>query len=298
MRAVVVVALACVGTTAAAHHEAIFGPQSSLVLTAPGFVTVQGFSKRTGAGDQETTFIGAFGMSPGSRPEFSFGLTVPLSWIDSSNRADSSKVGLENVVVGTRYRLDLRRLQQRFRKDGNFVLFMAAFEIPNGTIDYPHPFQGTYNALTATLYALEWRMFSANAFLLYRYDGVDSTRSKKGDEIFAGLGFAWTPIDRPNRLLSFQVGVSAENHLRRQLLGAEVAESGGTEVMISPTIVFMPTGRWQIFALASLPAYQGLRDPSEQDRWRIGLGLIYLFHGAGDAVTRSLVARAPTRSRP
>ena len=45
---------------ARAHHEAIFGPQSSLVLSAPSFASVQTFSRQlgtAGARTQESTML-------------------------------------------------------------------------------------------------------------------------------------------------------------------------------------------------------------------------------------------------
>jgi hypothetical protein len=273
---VTALAVVLLSPPAAAHHEAIFGPQSSLVLSAPAFATFQSFSKNTGAGVQETTFLLGGGISPEGHPEFSLAMTVPASY---QVGAGLNRFGMENVLLGARYRFDIKPLQRRFQKDGNFALAMAAFEIPTGSIDY-HTFEGPFNFLTAALYSVEWRMFSVNAFIFYRYNGVDFMGSKKGDELFYGVGLGYTPIDRPGRLLSFQLGVSEEVHFKHIIQGATLDASGGQELMLSPTVVFSPRLHWQFFVLASFPAIQTLRDPTEQDRWRIGLGILHLFGGS------------------
>src|SRR5215471_15570789 len=133
--------LAWVGFASApahAHHEAIFGPQSSLVLSAPAFASLQSYSRRLGAGDsskQESTVLVSAGVTPIERVPLSFTAIVPASSIDSLGGPGGARRGLEDIVVGARYRLDLPALQDRFGKDGNFVLGMAALELPTGSFD-------------------------------------------------------------------------------------------------------------------------------------------------------------------
>jgi hypothetical protein len=269
------VMVAVAWSPAMAHHEAIFGPQSSLVLSAPAFATFQSFSKNTGAGVQETTFLLGGGVSPEGHPELSLALTVPASYQVGSS---VSRFGMENVLVGARYRFEVKPLQRMFAKDGNFALGMVAIELPTGSIDY-HTFEGPYNFLTAGLYSVEWRMFSMNAFIFYRHNGLDFMGSKKGDELFYGVGLGYTPIDRPGRLLSFQLGVSEEYHFADMIQRVTQPQNSGQELMLSPTIVFSPRLHWQFFALASFPASQTIGDATQQDRWRIGLGILYLLGG-------------------
>ena len=55
---------------ARAHHEAIFGPQSSLVLSAPSYASVQTFSRQlgtAGARTQESTMLLSAGVTPFAR---------------------------------------------------------------------------------------------------------------------------------------------------------------------------------------------------------------------------------------
>jgi hypothetical protein len=172
--------------------------------------------------------------------------------------------------------LDLKDLQNAFGKDANYVLVLGAVEIPTGTIDYPF-FKGQTNYVTAILSSFEYGTIGSSFFTLYRREGVDGAMNKKGDELFLGGGVAWTPLDDPGRLLSFQAGLSYEDHARNEVAGQRVAPSGGYEVMMSPAIVGSPHPNWQFFALVSLPIVQELRDTFDRDQWRAGLGVIYLF---------------------
>jgi hypothetical protein len=257
------------------HHEAIFGPQSSLVLSAPGFATVQAFTKHTEEGAQETTFVLAGGVTLPDLPAVSFALTVPAS-VQSGTGARG--LGLENALIGARYRFDLEPLKRALGRDANFVMAMAGVELPTGTVDYRF-FEGPANALSALLYSAEWWMFSATAFIYYRYEGIDAQRFKKGDEVFWGFGLGFTPIDREGALLSFQLGVSDERHFPRQAQGKAVPETGGDELMLSPTIVFTPLKRWQFFAVLSLPTRQSIVNLDDRDQWRLGMGVLFLPFG-------------------
>jgi hypothetical protein len=58
-----------------AHHEAIFGPQSSLVLSSPAFVSLQTFSRTTLYGTETTGLVSA-GVTPFNFP-LSFTAIVP-----------------------------------------------------------------------------------------------------------------------------------------------------------------------------------------------------------------------------
>jgi hypothetical protein len=261
---------------ASAHHEAIFGPQSSLVLSAPGFVSVQGFTKNLGTAgqtSQETTFVLSGGVTPFSSLPVSFALTLPASVVSDGGNV---RKGFENAVFGVRYRLDFQDLQRRWGKDGNFAMAIGAVEPPTGTMDYS-AFRGPFNYLAGVIVSLERGVFGTSFFSLYRREGPDSLGDKKGDEVILGGGVAYTPLDHPGRMLSFQLGMSEENHRRSVLAGQTVADSGGYEWMLTPAIVCSPHPHLQLFGLFSFPLSEGMRDETERSRWRAGLGIVYLL---------------------
>ena len=262
---------------ARAHHEAIFGPQSSLVFSSPGFVSLQVFSRRLGTGDssrQETTGLVSAGFSPFDGAPLSFTVIAPATHVAGPGSA--ARTGPEDVIVGARYRFDLTGLQDRWNKEGNFLMGMAAAELPVGNIDHP-AFQGSMGGMFAALGSLERGPFSGIGYGFYKLQG-SSGGNKKGDSLFLGGGFAWTPLDEPGgRLFSVQLGWSVESYFQNTLAGAIDEGSGGKAVLAHPTLVFGPGGKVLLFALCSVPVWQSYRNPADEDRWRAGAGVTWLF---------------------
>lgn len=104
-------AVAGLSCPAGAHHEAIFAPQSSLFLSTDRFLGVQAFSKQTGR-TQETTTLVSVGVSPLNGVPLTFTAIAPYSFITGLD-GEMSKSGFEDLIVGARYRYDLKGLQER-----------------------------------------------------------------------------------------------------------------------------------------------------------------------------------------
>jgi hypothetical protein len=282
IRACSLVALAIVShaTTASAHHEAIFGPQSSLVLSVPSFVSLQMFSRQTGVSNnrtQETTGLVSAGLTPLHNVPLSLSLIAPASHIVELD-GSASKIGPEDVILGARYRLDFAALKERWGREGNFAMGMVAAELPTGNIDHP-AFDGPMDFMFAGLGSLERGPFSAIAYAFYRMHGTAPGDNKAGDNLFLGSGFAYTPWDDPSteRLISFQLGMSYETYFRDRVAGATDEATGGWGLLLHPTVVWGPGGHFLLFAVLSVPAVQDYGDPLQQDRWRVGAGAMYVF---------------------
>jgi hypothetical protein len=274
-----VLGVTLVSVPAAAHHEAIFGPQSSVVMGSPNYLTLQGFSRQTGTSDdrtQESTYLIGGGVSPFPSVPLSFALTLPVSHIVEIDRG-SSTVGPEDAILGARYRLDITSLQKKFERDANYVMGMAAAEFPTGTVDHD-AFHGPMDFMFAALGSVEIGQFSAVAYGMYRLHG-SSGGNKAGDNLFAGAGLAYTPWDDPvtERLISFQLALSHETYFRNRAGGATVQDSGGWEMLVQPTVVWGPGSNLLVFATTGVPVVRRFRDPLQQDRWRVGAGITYLF---------------------
>lgn len=110
----------------------------------------------------------------------------------------------------------------------------------------------------------------------YRLDAADDTGSKKGNNWLAGLGFAYTPVDEPARMISLQMELAGEAHDPDVVAGADLV-SGGWEVFASPTVVWMPAARTRFFTYVSLPIAQDYRADYQVNHWRAGVGVIYSF---------------------
>ena len=282
-RTILVLGLSTVALAAPAraHHEAIFGPQSSLVLSAPTFASVQTFSRQlgtAGARTQESTMLLSAGVTPLRSVPVSVSLALPMSSIDTLDGQAASRRGLEDAILGVRYRFDLTGLQQRFGKDGNYLMGLAAVEVPTGSVDHA-TFRGPLDGMLAATAGIERGPLSWISYAFYRRNGTDSAGARAGDNLFLGAGMAYTPFDDParERLLSFQLGLSYEIYARSTLAGAPVADSGGSGIYLHPTLVWGPGGRILLFASMSLPAFEDYRNTADNNRWRVGLGIIFLF---------------------
>lgn len=261
---------------ASAHHEAIFGPQSSLVLSAPAFLSAQMFSRKT-RGSRETTGLISAGFSPFAPVPLSFTVIVPATELERSD--GTSKLAREDVIVGTRYKLDLTGLQRKTGKDGNFLMGVAAVDLPTGNLDHKS-FDGPLVTQAAALGSLEGSVFSGIAYGYWRRAGPYADGSQKGQNLFLGTGFAWTPYDdeQAGRLFSLQLGLSYEIYARDDGPGGVLRQAtGGTELLAHPTVVFAPGGRWLFFTVVSLPLLRQMRDPATEDQFRIGLGALFLL---------------------
>jgi hypothetical protein len=290
--------------SALAHHEALFGPQSSLAAESQGFVSLQTHTHATGIdgqSGQETTSIVSGGFSPIAGVPLGITFVQPFTYQTSRVPSAAGTTGpfttcdgcfrRENLIVSTQVRLDLKSLQRRFGKDGNFALASLAVELPTGNKDYA-AFNGPFNYMLAGMAGLEKGEWSTVALGYYRLNIRDATSSKKGDNVLGALGGAWTPIDERDRMISFQFGLGYEQHFADVAARTAVNPSGGWEILASPTIVVMPVERLRLFAYVSLPAVARYDDASQVDRWRAGVGAFFSFSGAsgGPAQARELIA--------
>lgn len=261
---------------AEAHHEAIFGPQSSLVLSAPAFLSAQSYTRTLAQPESgETNALVSGGFTPFQRVPLSLTAILTGSRIAS---LDQQRYGVENIILGARYRYDLDGMIERFHRDGNFLLAMAAVEPPTGNVEHP-AFDGPWNSMFAVLASVERGPLSAIAYAFGRHHGTNDVGDHVGDDLFLGGGVAWTPIDDSirGRLLSVQLGYSHEEYARNAMAGMDVILSGGRMDLVHPTIVGGIGHHWLAFVVVSVPVHSEMRTDAQKDLWRAGGGLVYLF---------------------
>jgi hypothetical protein len=257
---------------AAAHHEAIFGPQSALVMSADGYVTFQTFTRQTGPQidrHRETTTVMSVGVTPFKRQPLSLSVILPFSTLSN---AGASRTGLENAIFGVRYKMDLPAVTAAIGGRESFALAVGGVEFPSGTLD--HDFgEGAFASIVAGLMSVEKGQFSAIGYGFYRRPGTHD-RTREGSNVFAGGGLAWTPVDADNRLFSLQLGLSHETTLNERLNGLSVEQSGGSGVFAHPTLLFGPSQRLLFFGQTTLSIQQNWDDATDRERFRIGAGVI------------------------
>jgi hypothetical protein len=273
---------------AEAHHEALFGPQSSLAVESQGFVSLQVHEHATGSGnnyEREASFIVSGGVSPLQGIPWTVTVVVPVTY-DYARTPTGLRAGLysscrgcfapENLLLSTSYRFPFKALERVTGKDGNFALLSASLEPPTGAKDYA-PLKGPTNYLFAGMLGFEWREFAAVALGYYRVNALDYADAKKGNNGLAAVGFAYTPVDEDSRMVSLQLGLAGEVHERDVFGGAPLAATGGAEIFASPTVLWGPSKHLRFFLYGSLPVVQSYRSITQKDRWRAGTGVIYSF---------------------
>jgi hypothetical protein len=260
-----------------AHHEAIFGPQSSAVLSPGTFVTGQVFTRATGQDDEkghETTMVFSGGVKPTKLP-LSLAFVVPVTF--ASGHGSSSEHGFEDALISARYRLNAAPVAEALRLDLAYVMGVGGIEIPTGTLD--HAFgRGPVGEVAAGLISLERSPFSLIGYGYYHHPGEYRDIRQSGNA-FVGVGAAWTPIDDEDKgkLFSLQLGLSNEHTFAVKRADVPLSDSGGSGVFVHPGIVAMVAPRVQFFVLTSLPITQDWKAPEDRQRFRIGAGAILIL---------------------
>ena len=266
-----------------AHHEAMFGPQSSAVLSPGVFLSAIVFDKETGKdADQrrETTTVYSVGFKPVKKQPLSMAFVLPITFSGGApdpNQPGAATRGFEDMLVSARYRVEAPGVARKLGVQESYVMGVGGVELPTGTFD--HQFgQGAFGEIAAGLFSVEKRPVAMIGYVYYHHRGVYDGARDSGNT-FAGGGVAYTPIDDEDRgkLLSFQLGMSYERTFQSEENGAPVADSGSSGVFIHPGIVFDITPTVQMFGLVSLPLTQQYNSIVDRQRFRVGTGIIWIL---------------------
>jgi hypothetical protein len=270
-----------------AHHEAMFGPQSSSVLSPGIFLSAQVFDKEEGKDNQkrrETTTVYSVGFKPLKRRPLSIAFVLPVTF--ASGAADPSQPGaasrgFEDTVLTARYRVDAGAVASALGLDQSYVMGVGGIEMPTGTFD--HPFgKGAFGEIAAGLFSVEKRPLAAIAYVYYHHRGEYNGTRDSGNT-FAGGGLAYTPVDDEanGKLFSLQLGVSYERTFPSEENGVPLSDSGASGVFIHPGVVFSMTPSVQFFGLVSLPLTQQFNSIVDHQRFRLGTGIIWILRHSG-----------------
>jgi hypothetical protein len=272
---------------ASAHHEAMFGPQSSSVLSPGIFLSALVFDKETGKDDwkrRETTTVYSVGFKPVKKAPVSIAFSLPMTFAGGApdpSAPGAATRGFEDSVLTARYRLDAPGIASSLGLDQSYVMAVGGVEMPTGTFD--HPFgKGAFGQIVAGLFSMEKRPFATIAYVYYHRRGVFEGTRDSGNT-FAGGGLAYTPIDdeEHGKLFSVQLGMSYERTFASEENGLVIGDSGGAGVFIHPGVVFQVTPALQFFGLVSLPVSQQWNSVVDQQRFRLGTGIIWILKHSG-----------------
>src|SRR5882672_6513842 len=229
---------ACVTAAPAyAHHEALFGPQSSAALTWPEFLSVQVFDTQRGKGDEKThstTTVFSGGVKP-SRMPVSLSFVVPFSV--ETEVGGATRRGVEDSLFSAKYQRDTPRLSEALHLEQSFFMAVGGVELPTGNMEHPFA-HGRPGKIAAALISLEKKPLAMIAYT-YVHNAVDYKGDRANGNVFVGGGLAFTPIDdeEHGKLFSLQLGASYERTTREHEAGIPVELSGGDGFFLHPTVV-------------------------------------------------------------
>ena len=242
-----------------AHHEAIFGPQSVILISQKKFVSTQYYMTNTGRRPTplSRSHIGVLGIGTSLTDRWAVSATLPFE-VERDN-AGESETGVQDAVVGVRYFPQLGQ--------GQTLMTVLTLELPTGNLE--HRAFGVGGGL---LYGVEKGHWSVISYGLGRTELPFGTGEKRGNRIFLGGGVGYESHDLP---FSPQLGLSWERTGTRREAGLLLPESRTSAVIVHPTLS-KKFGQGQAFLVFSLPVVQKSGGEGWQ-RFRVAAGLVWQF---------------------
>ena len=272
-------------TPASAHHEAMFGPQSSAVLSPGMFISLQMFDRENGKGDyrhRETISVYSVGAQPFQATPLSF------AFVAANTREAFSGLGsttrFEDPLISARYRVEAPGIAKALGVQESYVMGVGGLEVPLGNKDHPAG-HGPIGEIAAGLFSVEKRPIAGIFYGYYHHAGQYDHGTRQSGNFFTGTGIAYTPIDddAAGHLFSMQLGLSYEKTFAVEELGKPLTDTAYTAVMMHPGLVFQTNPRLQFFALVSLPVTQQFESLDWRQRFRLGFGAIIMLGRSGES---------------
>ncbi len=268
---------------AGAHHEAMFGPQSSAVLSPGMFVSAQIFDRENGLGGtrhRETTTVFSAGIRPFRENPLSFALVAPITRESFTGVLTTTR--FEDPLISARYRLNADGIAKALGVEESYVMGVGGVEVPLGNKDHPSG-HGPVGEIAAGLFSVEKRPIAGIAYAYYHHTGQYDNGTRQSGNAFFGTGIAYTPIDDDHKghLFSLQLGLSHERTFAVEELGKPLPNSGSSGLFLHPGLVFSTNPRMQFFTLVSLPMSQNYNSINDRQLFRIGAGTIIILGHLG-----------------
>jgi hypothetical protein len=242
------------------HHEAIFGPQSSSLISQKRFVSMQYYFTNQGKApaDARHSHIGVLTASTSIGNAWSISASLPFE----AERAGPERTsGLHDPVFGLRY----------FPTVGQNKTAIVALTLEPPASSLEHRAVGTG---AGVIYGFERGHWSVITYGLGRTELPVEKGEKRGNRLFFGSGVAYETRPLP---FSPQLGISWEHVGRRREQGVVIQDSNTSAVMLHPTLVkTFRAERLQTFVVVSLPVAQSSGAEGWQ-RFRIAAGVVWAF---------------------
>ena len=244
-----------------AHHEAIFGPQSTALISRKRFVSAQYYLSNEGRSPtaQTHSHIGVLSVGTSVGKQWSVAATLPLE--AERGAAEDIATGMQDAVVALRYYPELGSDQ--------WAIGVLTLEPTTGNLE--HRAVGVGGGLA---YGVEKGHWSVIAYGLGRTESSLDKGEKRGDRYFIGTGLAYETRGLP---FSPQLGISWERTTRHRQGGFVVDGSDSSVLMLHPTLIQgFKEEAIQLFFVLSVPVAQRSGNEGWQGS-RAATGILWSF---------------------
>ncbi len=277
MQASLIGALLAVGMVATAKpgaaHNPIFTPGPHLVYGG-GLEVTAGYSRKraSSAGERETEQEVELELEYGLTADWTAEMELPYLDKDSN---DSGSSGLGDIVLRSRYRflrLDTPGMQRS-------AAVLAQVKLPTGDDGRtPRLGSGSTDFVGGLLYGHESRRWYYNLAARYRLNTEGGGGLEKGDRQFLDIVGGVRPVLsgylEPDAVVFLEL--NWENAGRDNLAGADVANSGGWELFLSPGI-FATYRNVALRTGVQIPIAHGLNGTQSESDYRFKFEVKYTF---------------------
>jgi len=254
-------------------HEPIFAPGAHVHSKGGHELTLQyNRDRSSGAGETETEQELSLEYEYGITANWTIKVEAPL--VDKKINHNQSS-GLGDLVLGTKYRFIRRDLPgQQF---STAILLQA--KLPTGDENKnPRLGSGSTDYVVGLLHGLESRRWYYNVAARYRRNGAGNGGMRKGDKLLldlvAGIRPVLTEYKEPDTVLFLELNWEDSQH--DSLSGVDLANTGGSELFISPGI-FWTVGVYAITAGVQIPLADRLNGSQPTSDYRFRLSAKYEF---------------------
>ena len=243
-----------------APHEAIFGPQSTTLISKKRFVSTQYYFSNEGRepAPRSHSHIGVVSIGSSINENISLSATLPLE--AERGTEEDNATGVQDVVVGFRYHPRLGK--------GHWMMGVLTFEPPTGNLE--HRSLGVGGGV---IWGREQGHWSVIAYGLGRTETTLEEGDKRGNRLFWGGGLAY---ETPGLPFSPQLGLSWEHVGEQEEDGVLLEESNTSVLMIHPTVMKEFNSSFQAFLVVSVPVAQD-SGPEGWQRFRLATGMVWTF---------------------
>ena len=246
-------------------HDPIFGLGPHVVYQggveiAPEFEWKQRGDEREGELALELTY--------GITGDWAAGIHIPYTWKDDG---DTQSNGIGDVALFTKYRFwrhDTLGVQQ------SAALALKLHTSTGDSRSDPPTGSGSTDLTAGLAYGYESRRWYRWASFRYRFNGENSMGFRRGDKIkldLVGGVRPWlTGYREPDTVLLLELNL--EHGFAHRAHGRELADTGGTEVFVSPGI-FWTLRNFAVKAGLQIPVVNGLDGAQPPSDYRAKLVL-------------------------